>query len=156
MLKLLNEGFQVSIINNLHNSVTCVVLWVELGAKLSQKLGNNLVDERTRDDLEKLFSKMKFDTVIHFPSIQAIVESYFNPVGFLNNLMPHIQVAHTNGILSGVAAINLAKRLEKAGKLVVMISSFDERCVIATTLEEYMEHEKRWQQQLMRQEQAIM
>ncbi|MBA0558191.1 hypothetical protein Golob_015220 [Gossypium lobatum] len=152
MLKLLNEGFQVSIINNLHNSVTCVVLWVELGAKLSQKLGNDLVDERTRDDLEKLFSKMKFDTVIHFPSIQAIVES----VGFLNNLMPHIQVAHTNGILSGVAAINLAKRLEKAGKLVVMISTFDERCVIATTLEEYMEHEKWWQQQLMRQEQAIM
>ncbi|MBA0739995.1 hypothetical protein Gogos_013219 [Gossypium gossypioides] len=132
MLKLLNESFQVSIINNLHNSVTCVVLWVELGAKLSQKLGNDLVDERTRDDLEKLFCKMKFDTVIHFPSIQAIVESV------------------------GVAAINLAKRLEKAGKLVVMISSFDERCVIATTLEEYMEHEKWWQQQLMRQEQAIM
>lgn len=41
--------------------------------------------------------------------------------------MPHIQVAHTNGIPSGVAAINLAKRLEKAGKLVVvMISSFDD------------------------------
>lgn len=71
--------------------------------------------------------------------------------------MPHIQVAHTNGIPSGVAAINLAKRLEKAGKLVVvMISSFDERCIVATTLEEYIEHEKRWQQQLMRQEQAIM
>lgn len=52
--------------------------------------------------------------------------------------------------------LTLAKRLENAGKLVVIISSFDKRCVIATTLEEYMEHEKRWQQQLMRQEQAIM
>lgn len=44
-----------------------------------KKLGNHLADERTRDDLEKLFSKMKFDAVIHFPSIQAIVESVGNP-----------------------------------------------------------------------------
>ncbi|MFQ6666610.1 hypothetical protein Gotur_032902 [Gossypium turneri] len=77
VVQLLNDGYRVSIIDNLDNSVIEAVHRVKdlVGPELSQKLDFNLGDLRNRDDLEKLFSKTKFDAVIHFAGLKAVAES---------------------------------------------------------------------------------
>uniref|UniRef100_A0A2P2K9C2 UDP-glucose 4-epimerase n=1 Tax=Rhizophora mucronata TaxID=61149 RepID=A0A2P2K9C2_RHIMU len=61
VVQLLLEGFRVSIIDNLDNSVPEAVDRVRelVGPELSEKLEFNLGDLRNKDDLEKLFSKTK-------------------------------------------------------------------------------------------------
>ncbi|MBA0593417.1 hypothetical protein Gorai_010361 [Gossypium raimondii] len=87
VVQLLNDGYRVSIIDNLDNSVIEAVHRVKdlVGPELSQKLDFNLGDLRNRDDLEKLFSKTKFDAVIHFAGLKAVAESVGNPRRYFDN-----------------------------------------------------------------------
>ncbi|XP_065858923.1 bifunctional UDP-glucose 4-epimerase and UDP-xylose 4-epimerase 1-like [Euphorbia lathyris] len=87
VLQLLKEGFRVSIIDNLDNSVTQAVDRVRelVGPQLSQKLEFVEGDLRNKHDLEKLFSRTKFDAVIHFAGLKAVGESVVNPRRYFDN-----------------------------------------------------------------------
>ncbi|OAY59852.1 bifunctional UDP-glucose 4-epimerase and UDP-xylose 4-epimerase 1 isoform X1 [Manihot esculenta] len=87
VVQLLKEGFRVSIIDNLDNSVIEAVDRVRelVGPQLSQKLEFNKGDIRNKDDLEKLFSGTKFDAVIHFAGLKAVAESVEYPRRYFDN-----------------------------------------------------------------------
>ncbi|XP_057976578.1 bifunctional UDP-glucose 4-epimerase and UDP-xylose 4-epimerase 1 [Malania oleifera] len=87
VVQLLNEGFKVSIIDNLDNSVAEAVQRVRLlvGPQLSKNLQFTIGDLRSKDDLEKLFSQTKFDAVIHFAGLKAVGESVINPRRYFDN-----------------------------------------------------------------------
>ncbi|KAJ6347483.1 hypothetical protein OIU76_004042 [Salix suchowensis] len=87
VVQLLKEGFKVSIIDNLDNSVTEAVDRVTelVGPQLSKNLEFNLGDLRNKDDLERLFSRTKFDAVIHFAGLKAVGESVANPRRYFDN-----------------------------------------------------------------------
>ncbi|GLT40481.1 hypothetical protein SLA2020_146170 [Shorea laevis] len=87
VVQLLNEGFRVSIIDNLDNSVVEAVDRVRdlVGPQLTQKLEFVKGDLRNKEDLEKLFSKTKFDAVIHFAGLKAVGESVAYPRRYFDN-----------------------------------------------------------------------
>ncbi|MBA0844604.1 hypothetical protein Goarm_022987, partial [Gossypium armourianum] len=87
VVQLFNECFKVLIINNLNNSIIEAVDRVKelVVPELSKKLQFNLGDSRNRDNLDKLFSKTKFDAVIHFASLKAVGESFDNPRQYFDN-----------------------------------------------------------------------
>ncbi|KAK2989057.1 hypothetical protein RJ640_018846 [Escallonia rubra] len=87
VVQLLNEGFRVSIIDNLDNAVEEAVERVRelVGPELSRNLDFHLGDIRNKDDLEKLFSQTKFDAVIHFAGLKAVGESVANPFRYFDN-----------------------------------------------------------------------
>ncbi|KAK7830119.1 bifunctional udp-glucose 4-epimerase and udp-xylose 4-epimerase 1 [Quercus suber] len=69
VVQLINDGFRVSIIDNLDNSVTEAVDRVDLRNK----------------DLEKLFYQIQFDALIHFAGLKAVGESVANPRRYFDN-----------------------------------------------------------------------
>ncbi|WVZ24885.1 hypothetical protein V8G54_003429 [Vigna mungo] len=81
VVQLLKGGFTVSIIDNFDNSVMEAVDRVRqvVGPHLSQNLEFTQGDLRNRDDLERLFSRTKFDAVIHFAGLKAVAESVVKP-----------------------------------------------------------------------------
>ncbi|CAI8595182.1 unnamed protein product [Vicia faba] len=87
VVQLLKDGFHVSIIDNFDNSAMEAVDRVRevVGSNLSQNLEFTLGDIRNKDDLEKLFSKTKFDAVIHFAGLKAVGESVANPCRYFDN-----------------------------------------------------------------------
>lgn len=87
VLQLLKEGFKVSIIDNLDNSVVEAVDRVKelAGPELSKKMQFHVGDLRSKADLEKLFSGTKFDAVIHFAGLKAVGESVANPRRYFDN-----------------------------------------------------------------------
>lgn len=86
-MELLNQGFRVSIIDNLDNAVEVAVDRVRelVGPQLSQNLEFHLGDIRNLDDLEKLFSQTKFDAVVHFAGRKAVGESVDYPFRYFDN-----------------------------------------------------------------------
>nr|POF27416.1 bifunctional udp-glucose 4-epimerase and udp-xylose 4-epimerase 1 [Quercus suber] len=86
MYELINDGFRVSIIDNLDNSVTEAVDRVRdlFGPKRSKNLEFHLVDLRNKD-LEKLFYQIQFDALIHFAGLKAVGESVANPRRYFDN-----------------------------------------------------------------------
>ncbi|XAR55047.1 UDP-glucose 4-epimerase [Bertholletia excelsa] len=113
VLQLLKEGFKVSIIDNLDNSVEEAVSRVRelAGPHLSKNLEFHLGDLRNKEDLEKLFSKTKFDGVIHFAGLKAVAESVLHPFRYYDNNL--------------VGSVNLYQTMEKYNckKLVFSSSS---------------------------------
>ncbi|CAN6856025.1 unnamed protein product [Brassica oleracea] len=98
VVQLLNQGFKVSIIDNLDNSVHEAVHRVRelVGPDLSSKLEFNLGDLRNKGDIEKLFSNQRFDAVIHFAGLKAVGESVANPRRYFdNNLVGTINLYET-------------------------------------------------------------
>ncbi|XP_072981037.1 bifunctional UDP-glucose 4-epimerase and UDP-xylose 4-epimerase 1-like [Typha angustifolia] len=87
VLQLLNGGFDVSVIDNLDNSVSEAVERVRLlaGPTLSRNLHFFLGDLRSKEDLEKVFSAKRFDAVIHFAGLKAVGESVAKPTLYYNN-----------------------------------------------------------------------
>nr|GMD98185.1 bifunctional UDP-glucose 4-epimerase and UDP-xylose 4-epimerase 1 [Ipomoea batatas] len=87
VVQLLDEGFIVWIIDNLHNAVEEAVQRVRelVGPQLSQNLHFRLGDIRNKDDLEKLFSQTKFDAVVHFAGLKAVGESVAHPFRYFDN-----------------------------------------------------------------------
>ncbi|KAF3492623.1 PREDICTED: bifunctional UDP-glucose 4-epimerase and UDP-xylose 4-epimerase 1-like [Brassica oleracea var. oleracea] len=98
VVQLLKEGFKVSIIDNLDNSVIEAVDRVRelVGPDLSKKLEFTQGDLRNKGDIEKLFSKQRFDAVIHFAGLKAVGESVGNPRRYFdNNLVGTINLYET-------------------------------------------------------------
>ncbi|XP_058086022.1 bifunctional UDP-glucose 4-epimerase and UDP-xylose 4-epimerase 1-like [Magnolia sinica] len=87
VLQLLNEGFKVSIIDNLDNSVEEAVDRVRdlAGRDGSRNLIFHVGDLRNKDDLEKVFSQTRFDAVIHFAGLKAVGESVAKPLRYYDN-----------------------------------------------------------------------
>lgn len=87
VLQLLKEGFRVSIIDNLNNSVEEAVDRVRnlVGAELSRNLRFHLGDLRNKVDLEKVFSETRFDAVIHLAGLKAVGESVAKPHLYYDN-----------------------------------------------------------------------
>ncbi|XP_054825488.1 bifunctional UDP-glucose 4-epimerase and UDP-xylose 4-epimerase 1-like [Prosopis cineraria] len=84
VVQLLKGHFNVTIIDNLDNSVMEAVNRVRdlVGPDLSKNLDFVQGDLRNGGDLEKLFSKTKFDAVIHFAGLKAVGESVKNPLRY--------------------------------------------------------------------------
>ncbi|RWR87623.1 bifunctional UDP-glucose 4-epimerase and UDP-xylose 4-epimerase 1-like protein [Cinnamomum micranthum f. kanehirae] len=87
VLQLLNEGYRVSIIDNLDNSVEDAVDRVRdlAGSSRSGNLQFHVGDLRNKEDLEKVFSRTRFDAVIHFAGLKAVGESVAKPSLYYNN-----------------------------------------------------------------------
>lgn len=85
-LLLLEAGYKVYIIDNLDNSVEDAV---ERVANLAGKKKENLffykVDLRNKNHVERLFSSVKFDAVIHFAGLKAVGESVAKPLLYHSN-----------------------------------------------------------------------
>ncbi|CAL9779246.1 unnamed protein product [Musa acuminata subsp. burmannicoides] len=111
VLQLLKEGFLVTIIDNLDNSVPEAVDRVRLlaGPKLSQNLRFFIGDLRSNEDLEKVFSDTKYDAVIHFAGLKAVGESVAKPSLYYNNNL--------------IGTINLYEHMAKYGCKKVVFSS---------------------------------
>ncbi|THU63981.1 hypothetical protein C4D60_Mb01t21620 [Musa balbisiana] len=111
VLQLLKEGFLVTIIDNLDNSVPEAVDRVRVlaGPKLSQNLRFFIGDLRNNEDLEKVFSDTKYDAVIHFAGLKAVGESVANPSLYYNNNL--------------IGTINLYEHMAKYGCKKVVFSS---------------------------------
>jgi UDP-glucose 4-epimerase len=98
VLQLLKEGFRVSIIDNLDNSCVEAVARVRsmVGPELSKKLDFTKGDLRNKEDLENLFTKTRFDAVIHFAGLKAVGESVAFPLRYFdNNLIGTINLIQT-------------------------------------------------------------
>ncbi|GAA0141065.1 epimerase/racemase [Lithospermum erythrorhizon] len=87
VLQLLKEGFIVSIFDNLANAVEESIHRVRqlAGPQLSKNLDFHLGDLRSLEDLEKLFSKLKFEAVVHFAGLKAVGESVAYPFRYYDN-----------------------------------------------------------------------
>ncbi|KAK7856595.1 bifunctional udp-glucose 4-epimerase and udp-xylose 4-epimerase 1 [Quercus suber] len=83
VVQLINDGFRVSIIDNLDNSVTEAVDRVR-DFFLATKWRRFEVDLRNKD-LEKLFYQIQFDALIHFAGLKAVGESVANPRRYFDN-----------------------------------------------------------------------
>ncbi|XP_014505769.1 UDP-glucose 4-epimerase GEPI42-like [Vigna radiata var. radiata] len=87
VLQLLKQGFRVTIIDNLDNSVIEAVHRVR--RLVGPHLSNNLIfchgDLRNPNDLEPLFSQTKFDAVIHFAGLKGVGESVAKPRRYYDN-----------------------------------------------------------------------
>nr|O65780.1 RecName: Full=UDP-glucose 4-epimerase GEPI42; AltName: Full=Galactowaldenase; AltName: Full=UDP-galactose 4-epimerase [Cyamopsis tetragonoloba]CAA06338.1 UDP-galactose 4-epimerase [Cyamopsis tetragonoloba] len=111
VVQLLKQGFHVSIIDNLYNSVIDAVHRVRLlvGPLLSSNLHFHHGDLRNIHDLDILFSKTKFDAVIHFAGLKGVGESVLNPSNYYDNNL--------------VATINLFQVMSKFNCKKLVISS---------------------------------
>ncbi|CAN6831164.1 unnamed protein product [Brassica oleracea] len=56
-----------------------------VGPDLSKKLEFTQGDLRNKGDIEKLFSKQRFDAVIYFAGLKAVDESVGNPRRYFDN-----------------------------------------------------------------------
>jgi len=82
-LELLNENFNVVIIDNLSNSKRTSLDRVE---KLTgRKADFHEIDLLDREGLQKLFSQYEFDGVIHFAGLKAVGESVEKPLLYYKN-----------------------------------------------------------------------
>ncbi|KAK1565740.1 hypothetical protein Q3G72_033803 [Acer saccharum] len=86
VLQLLLGGYKTVVVDNLDNSSEISISKVrELAGSFSTNLSFHKVDLRDRPALEKLFSKTKFDSVIHFAGLKAVGESVQKPLLYYDN-----------------------------------------------------------------------
>ncbi|KAJ6833181.1 bifunctional UDP-glucose 4-epimerase and UDP-xylose 4-epimerase 1-like [Iris pallida] len=87
VLQLLKDGFNVTVVDNLDNSVEEAVDRVRIlaGEDLSRNLVFSIGDLRNKSDLEKLFSETRFEAVIHFAGLKAVGESVAKPMRYFDN-----------------------------------------------------------------------
>lgn len=82
-VELINEGYNVVIVDNLSNSKKEVISAIK---KITKK---SLVfyecDIRDKEKLTAIFEKEKIDTVIHFAGLKAVGESVEKPLLYYNN-----------------------------------------------------------------------
>ena len=88
-VELIKKGHEIFIIDNLENAK--IETLAKLAKIVNQKINFEKVDMRNKDELEKVFSKNKFDAVIHFAGYKAVGESEKLPLKYYeNNLMSTI------------------------------------------------------------------
>lgn len=82
-VELLNEGYEVVIVDNLYNSNQKAVDRIEL---ITQKkitfYQNDILD---REALDQIFDKENVDAVIHFAGLKAVGESVRKPIEYYTN-----------------------------------------------------------------------
>ena len=83
IVELLSSGYEVVVIDNLSNSSRESIKRVE---KITQKQVPLIVaDLRDSDAMQLLFTKRKFDAVIHFAALKAVGESVAKPSEYYDN-----------------------------------------------------------------------
>lgn len=112
-VELLNDGYQVEIVDNLSNSKE------EIKGKIEQITGKKVVfykeDLCNLEKLDEIFKNNKYDAVIHFAGLKAVGESVAQPLKYYEtNLM---------------STINLLKVMRKYGVNRLIFSS--SACVYA-------------------------
>ena len=82
-VELLNEGYEVVIVDNLYNSNQKAVDRIE---QITQKkvtfYQNDILD---REALDQIFTKENVDAVIHFAGLKAVGESVRKPIEYYTN-----------------------------------------------------------------------
>lgn len=82
-LEMLNAGFEITVIDNLSNSTE------ESLQRVSTLTGKEIsffqVDLLDIESLNSVFSKGRFDTVIHFAALKAVGESVLQPLRYYQN-----------------------------------------------------------------------
>jgi UDP-glucose 4-epimerase len=100
VIKLLESGFDVMIVDNLINSDT------EVLNRLRTITGRDVpfveADISDRDAMDKLFSQHKIDAVIHFAALKAVGESVEKPLMYYKN-----NVSGTINLLESMVANNI-------------------------------------------------
>lgn len=82
-VELLNLGFRVAVIDNLTNSSEESLKRVEKIA--GKKIDFYNADLRNKSEIDKIFDKNKFDSVIHFAALKAVGESVAKPLLYYEN-----------------------------------------------------------------------
>lgn len=106
-LQLLEQGFQVTVIDNLSNSNNIALQRVT--NLTGQKIDFLQLDIRDRSGLENLFARQRFDAVIHFAGLKAVGESVANPLAYYENNV--------------TGTINLLQAMQKAEVRTLVFSS---------------------------------
>jgi UDP-glucose 4-epimerase len=83
VVELMAAGHDVFIVDNLCNSKATVIDRIERIA--GRRPGFEQADLRDRDALRKLFSRHRFDAVIHFAGLKAVGESVKKPLLYYDN-----------------------------------------------------------------------
>ncbi|KAL5979918.1 UDP-glucose 4-epimerase Uge1 [Asimina triloba] len=83
VLQLLAQGFKVTIIDFVEKAVERVRDLA--GSDGSRNLQFYVGDLRNKEDLEKIFSRTRFDAVIHFAGLKAVGESVLKPLLYYDN-----------------------------------------------------------------------
>lgn len=82
-VELLNNNYEVIIVDNLSNSKKEVVNKIE--KITNKKLKFYELDIRNKDSLERVFKENKIDAVIHFAGLKAVGESVVKPLLYYNH-----------------------------------------------------------------------
>ena len=83
VVELLNNGYDVTIIDNLYNSKENVLDKIEKITGKKPKFYN--ADIRDKEKIEKIISENKFDACIHFAGYKAVGESVSIPLTYYKN-----------------------------------------------------------------------
>ena len=82
-VELLNEGYEVVIVDNLYNSNQKAVDRIEqITQKKATFYQNDILD---REALDQIFTKENVDAVIHFAGLKAVGESVRKPIEYYTN-----------------------------------------------------------------------
>lgn len=82
-VELLNEGYEVVVVDNLYNSSEESLKRVE--RITGKKVTFYEADILDREALEKIFTEQKIDSVIHFAGLKAVGESVRKPLEYYHN-----------------------------------------------------------------------
>ena len=82
-VELLNENYNVIIVDNLSNSKKEVINKIETITNKKVKFYENDICDLI--ELDKIFSKEKIDVVIHFAGFKSVLESVENPLKYYRN-----------------------------------------------------------------------
>ena len=83
VVELLNDGREVVILDNLSNSKECVLDRIETITGKRPKFYKG--DILNIDDIEKVFTENKIESVIHFAGLKAVGESVAMPILYYHN-----------------------------------------------------------------------
>lgn len=96
VVKLLENGYQVSIMDNLMNSNAKVIDRIK--EITGQLVPLHKIDMCDMDNVDRLFAEQKFDGVIHFAGLKAVGESVAKPIWYYeNNIMGTLNVLKAMG-----------------------------------------------------------
>ena len=82
-IELINEGYEVIIVDNLCNS--SVVVIDRINEITGKKVKFYNIDTRDEHKLRTVFEENKIDAVIHFAALKAVGESVEKPLDYYNN-----------------------------------------------------------------------
>ena len=83
-VELINQGYQVIVIDNLSNSTAETLTKVTQITK-TEKIPFYQGDIRDRKLLQKIFNTHKIDAVIHFAGLKSVAESIQKPLQYYSN-----------------------------------------------------------------------